>query len=342
MDSKIKADKLCSIFKEHRTRQQSEVRVLFIGSGEFAATILKKIMYSNLRPIAIITQPSKLAGRHQVISPTSVKKIAEKYNINVYEPKDLKDEKTEKLINLLKPDLIIVTDYGKIIPKNILDVPRFNSVNIHPSLLPKYRGPSPIQYTILNGEKETGVTIILMDEKVDHGPILANYKLQITNYKITYTELLKNLAELGGDLLIKIIPQWLAGEIKPTPQDDSRAIYTKILTRKDGKINWHKSAEEIERQIRAFEKWPGSWSEWSVDNKKFRLKILKARILHQTVGCAENQTPGFVFLTEQKEMAINCNPGSLIMEELQLEGRKKMTSGEFLRGYPKIIGSVLM
>jgi methionyl-tRNA formyltransferase len=309
-----------------------------MGSGEFAATVLKKLAVSDFKPQAVITQPDKPAGRRQILSPSPAKYVALKYNITVYEPKSLKNEEAEKLIRSLEPDLIVVTDYGKIIPKNILDIPKFGALNIHPSLLPKHRGATPIQYTILNGDKETGVTIILMDEKVDHGPIIKNKKLKIKNKKLTYGELLRDLADLSSKLLIETLPRWLGGEIKPESQDEAQATYTKILTREDGKIDWEKTVEEIERQIRAFEKWPESWCEWQISDRKLKIKVLKAEILNKSA----DKPVGMVFIAEDKKMAVVCGCGSLLIEELQLEGKKKISGQEFLRGYPKIIGSILL
>jgi methionyl-tRNA formyltransferase len=317
-------------------------KIIYFGSGEFAAIILKKLAESEFRPLAVITQPDKPTGRRQTLSPSPVKIVAQKLGLEIRERRGLKNPEAEKMVKLFEPDLIVVADYGKIIPKNILDIPKFGALNIHPSLLPKYRGPSPIQYTILNGDKETGVTIILMDVKIDHGPIVAISDFRLPISDLTYSELLKKLADLGGSLSVETLPQWFCGEIKPVPQDESQVTYTKILTREDGKINWQKSAEEIEHQIRAFEKWPQSWSEWQSNSKKLRLKILKTKVLHPAIGCAENSTPGFVFLTEQKEMAINCNPGSLIVEKLQIEGKDKMGSREFMHGHSEIVGATLI
>lgn len=315
-------------------------RLIFIGTGEFAVPILDKLAESEFKPKAVITEPDKPVGRKKALTPLPIKRIAQRHDIKIFQPEKIKSDEAVRWVKEIFPDLIVVADYGQVIPKKILDIPKFGSLNVHPSLLPKYRGPSPIQCTILKGDIETGVTIILMDEKMDHGPIVS----QISNVKcqnLFYSELLKILADAGAKLLLETLPKWLNNKIKPMPQNESEATYTKILVREEGKINWQKSAKEIERQIRAFEKWPQNWCEWQTKNKKLRIKILKAKILHPTIGCAENQTPGFVFLTEQKEMAVNCNPGSLIIEELQLEGRKKTLGKEFLRGYPKIINSIL-
>jgi len=199
-------------------------------------------------------------------------------------------------------DLIVVACYGKILPKEMLTIPKYGALNVHPSLLPKYRGPAPIPAAILNGEEETGVTIILMDEQVDHGPILASTKFEIRNSKPTTPELSKILWELGGDLLVEIIPKWIAGEIIPQEQNHAKATYTKKLTREDGRIDWSRPAEYIERQVRAFTPWPGAFTFW----KGKRVKILAAHI-------------------EQ---------GKLMIDEIQLEGKKPTTFHDFLLGYP--------
>ena len=203
-------------------------------------------------------------------------------------------------------DLIVVASYGKILPKEMLKIPKYGALNAHPSLLPKYRGPAPVPTTILNGEKETGVTIILMDEQVDHGPILASKKFEIGDKKITTPELLKILWELGGDLLVETIPKWIRGEITPQEQDHSKATYTKKLTREDGRIDWDRPVEYIERQIRAFFPWPGVFTFW----KGKRLKVLKSYINDQ---------------------------GKLVVDELQLEGKKPTTYREFLLGHKDFI-----
>jgi methionyl-tRNA formyltransferase len=198
-------------------------------------------------------------------------------------------------------DLIVVGFYGKILSKEMLEKPKYGALNVHPSLLPKYRGPSPVQTTILNGDAKTGVTIIKMDEEVDHGPILASTKFEIRNSKLTTPELEKILWTLGGDLLLEIIPKWLKGEIKPQEQDHKKATYTKKLTREDGRIDWAKPVEYIERQIRAFTPWPGAFTMW----KGKRVKILKAHL--------------------EKER--------LVIDELQLEGKKPTSLRDFLLGH---------
>jgi len=245
-------------------------KIIFLGTPEFGATILEGLIKNNHKPCLVITATDKPVGRKQILTPPPAKIIAEKYNIPIIQPEKVLSCKLQA--TRIKPDLIIMAAYGEIIPKEFLEIPKYGCLNIHPSLLPKYRGPSPIQTVILNGDRETGTTIILIDEKMDHGPVIANRQLSITDCEITTDELSKKLAALSIDLLIKIVPKWINGEIKAKPQDESKATYTKIIKKEDGKINWKKSAEEIERQIRAFYPWPGTFTFWR--NK--RIKILEA------------------------------------------------------------------
>ncbi len=310
-------------------------KIIFMGSGDLAAIILKKIAASEFRPEVVFTQPDKPAGRKQVPSPSPAKKIAQNFDLKIFEPKSLKNNETKDLVKSFAPDLIIVADYGKIIPKNILDIPKYGALNIHPSLLPRHRGATPVHDTILSGDRKTGVSIILMDEQVDHGPIAASAEYGSDISKIGRIELTEKLAELGAELLIKILPEWFAEKIEPAIQNETLATYTKILSKDDGKIDWRKPAEEIERQIRAFEGWPGSWCVWPENNKK--IKILRAEIM----GITGSGTPGKVSIMPGGEMAVGTGSGGLKIQELQLEGKNKTTGKEFLRGYFQIIGKIL-
>ncbi len=233
----------------------------------------------------------------------------------------------------LNPDICIVAAYGKIIPKEYLEIPKYGFLNVHPSLLPKYRGPSPIQAAILNGDKETGVTIILMDEKIDHGPIIKTQKAKLKSQN--YEELEKELAELGTKLLIEILPKWIRGELKPKGQNHEAATFTKKFSWPDGKIDWSKSAEVLERQIRALNPEPGTWTEW--DGKI--LKILDALLIP---GKDDNLKTGEIFLTGSKQAAIKCGfDTSLLPKIVQLEGKKQVDIKDFLNGHKDFIGSKL-
>lgn len=313
-------------------------KIIFIGTPEFGAIILEELCKNKYKPVLVITETDKPVGRKQILTPSPVKVSAEKCHIPLLQPEQITNSKSE-ILNL-KPDLIITAAFGQILPKEILKIPKYGCLNVHPSLLPKYRGPSPIHSIILNGDKESGVTIMLMDEKIDHGPIIAiaNAKYQISN--ITYQELSKKMAELGDKLLIEIIPKWLRDEIKPKQQDESKATYTKILKKEDGKIDWKKPAEATERQIRAFDLWPGSFTFWEKNDKLLRIKILKANVLKQT-----NQGPfgteGKTFLASNDKIAVQTGKDFFIIEELQLEGKREMTSAEFLKGHSDFIGTIL-
>lgn len=314
------------------------MKIIFMGTGVFASIVLQKLINSGLELFAIITQPDKPSGREQDIIFSPVKNLAVEKNLDVYQPKSLIKADGFVLVDSLAPDLIIVADYGKIIPKNILDLPKFGALNIHPSLLPKYRGSSPLQETILRGDKEIGVTIILLDEEMDHGPIVGQEKLEIGSQKYSLAELRQKLAELGGGLAIKILPDYLSGKIKPIAQNHDRATYTKIIVKEDGKINWEKSAKEIDCQLRAYGEWPGSWTEWENNSKKCKLKIIEAEISGSDLP--SGVIPGTVYI-QNNNLMVQCGKNSLIIKSLQLEGKNKISSQEFLRGHSKIIGSVL-
>lgn len=231
-------------------------------------------------------------------------------------------------------DLVVVGFYGKILSKKILETPRYGALNVHPSLLPKYRGPAPVQAAILNGETETGITIILMDEQIDHGPIIAAKNFKIGNKRFTTPELTKELWELGGDLLVKIIPKWIAGKIKPKEQNHKNATYTKILTKEDGHIDWSKSAEHIERQIRAFTPWPGSFTFFG----EVRIEIIKGFPLSLSIPNAQR---GQTFLYAGGQLGVQTGQGIFIIEVLKPEGKNKMPINAYLNGHQKIIGSIL-
>lgn len=306
------------------------MKIIFIGTPKFASIILEKLI-PEYKPVLVITAPDKPVGRKQLLTPSEVKTTAMNNNIPVLQPIKIKDAEDD--IRKLKPDLIVLTAYGQIIPKSILDIAK--SINIHPSLLPEYRGASPIQSVILNGEKETGITIYIMDEKMDHGPIIAVSKLEIDNPY--YSELADKLADLGAKLLIKTLPK--ISKIKPKAQDDKKATYTKIIEKEDGHIRWNKEAEEIERQIRAFHIWPGSFTLWKKDGKVLRVKIIKADV--KKLPNENNYPFGKAVASPENELLVNCRKNFIVIKKLQLEGKNPMSSKEFLMGYPEIIGAIL-
>ena len=239
----------------------------------------------------------------------------------------------QKKLQELTPDLLIVAAYGKILPKNILEIPKYGAINIHPSLLPKYRGPSPIHYAILEGDMITGTTIILMDEKMDHGPIISQAKIKIAENDTTET-LSNKLAYHGARLLEETIDPYIKGSLKPEAQNHSAASYTRMINREDGRVDWQNSAQFIERQLRAFTPWPGIFTFW--DKKRF--KITSLSVLNEDEN--HNHQEGEV-LPYNNVFAIQTGRGKIIPEKVQLEGKKEQPATDFLNGNPNIIESVL-
>lgn len=283
-------------------------KIIFIGTSSFAVPALENLVKNRYSILAVVTSPDKPAGRKQELTPPPVKQIALKYKLSILQPEKISE--ISQKISELKPDLIVLAAYGQIIPKGILNIPPRGCLNLHPSLLPKYRGPSPIQTAILNGDRITGLTIIKMDEKIDHGPIIAQTKVKISPDENGQT-LEKKLAQTGAELLTKILPDYLKGKIEPKPQNEKRVSYTEILSRQDGRIDWNQTAQEIERKIRALYPWPGTWTYL---NKK-RVKIVKAKAVKK-----ENQA------------TIKTKNGYLLLEIVQPEGKKPMTGEEYFRG----------
>lgn len=310
--------------------------LLFFGTSDFAVPALLALVRAGFPIGAVVTQPDKPAERGLALRASPVKIKALELGLRVLEPSTLKKPEAEISLREIGAEIAVVAAYGKIVPQNILDIFPKGVLNIHPSLLPKYRGPSPIQSAILNGDEETGVTIMLLDAEMDHGAILAQERLRIKDYELR-GELEIRLAGLGAQMLVQVLPQWLEGKIQPREQDHEEATICKMVEKEDGKIDWNKPAVVIERMVRAYEGWPGTWTSW--EGK--RLKILKARVLHEAIGCANNSTQGFIWKTEQCEFAINCHPGSLVLEEVQLEGKKPSAGKSFLLGYPRIFGAVM-
>jgi len=323
--------------------KNSKLKIIFAGTPEFSSVILDGIIRGSHRPVLVITTPDKPVGREQIITGSAVKLLAKKYDIPLLQPEEIKTLSCE--LKSLKPDLIIVTAYGQILSKEILEIPKYGCINLHPSLLPRWRGPSPIQYAILNGDRKTGVTVILMDEKIDHGPILFQREIIVAEDETGKT-LYQKLAALGVRLLLETIFQLQRGMIKPRPQEEKGVTHSKSLTRENGKINWTKTAEEIERQVRAFELWPESFTLWQKADKVFKIKILKVGVL-KSEGSITYPVGKVLFFPENK-LCIQCGlglmPGEgdfLVIERLQLAGKKEMAAEEFLRGYPNFTGSIL-
>ncbi len=309
----------------------SDLRVVFFGTPEFSAYTLKALKEAGYGVIGVITQSSKPAGRNKELSPSPVKTYAESQGITVLDPATLKDDAVFEQFQNLKPDLCVVVVYGRIIPRRFLDVPQYGFINIHPSLLPKYRGPSPVRSAILEGEKETGTSIMIVDGQMDHGPVLSQEKYSIPDN--AYHEEIKNdLCRISTQLLLDTIPKYIAKEITPKEQDHDEATFTKMLAREDGRINWSEPSEKIYNLIRALSDEPGTWTTY----KDKTLRIIKASRLDQ----GANEKPGTIVKLE-KDIAIATSSGYIVLEIVQIEGKKETDAKSFANGYPDFIGSIL-
>ena len=304
----------------------SKIKAIFFGTHEFAATILQGLLESDIVAVEMVfTQPDRKTGRKQILEESPVKKLAKKYNIPVEQPESLKNYS-------LPPtsySIGIVAQYGLIIPKTIIDSFLLGMINVHGSLLPKYRGASPIQAAIVNGETTTGVTIMLMDEKMDHGPILSQKSLPIDKDD-TFTALAGKMAVIGSKLLLDTLSKYLNKEIRPQEQAHDQATFTKLLNKDDGKIDFNKSAEEIYNLYRGLTPWPGIWTTW---NGK-RLKLLK-------ISKSNKNLPAGQVAIDNKQIFIGYAKGSIEILELQLEGKNVTDAKIFLSGYGGINNAVL-
>jgi len=322
--------------------KDKSTKIVFFGTPEFAAPTLQALVTEGYNVVLVVTQPDEPVGRKQILTPTPIKVEAKKLGLEVCEEilslKPCPERSRGVKTNGLKFDLGVVVAYGKIIPQTILDLFPLGCLNIHPSLLPKYRGASPIQSAILNGDQETGVTIFKLDAKMDHGERLANVVYCILDGE-THGTLSKKLAQTGADLMIKTLPDYLAGKIKLEPQDDSQATYCTMVKKEDGRIDWNKSAEQIERQIRAYAPWPGSYSEFDINNKKIKIKITFAHIYKNVGAIHESPLPGNKpsligkFTVANGQLFVHCGHGALLINKLQPEGKKELTAKEFINGY---------
>ena len=301
-----------------------------MGTPEFAVPGLSRLIAApEFEVVGVYTQPDKPVGRKQILTPPPIKELALKYTIPVFQPDKIRPE-TENIKNL-KPDLIIVIAYGKIIPQEILDIPTFGCVNVHASLLPKYRGAACLNAPILNGDTETGVTIMIMEAGLDTGPILRQTKIKLSGTE-TLEEIHDALSEVGATQLVPTLLDFMAGKIKPQTQDDSKASYIKTLKKEDGRIDFSKSALEIERMIRAYNPWPGTYTEINGE-------ILKLLAVEHQAAPINKTEPGRLFLDEGR-LLIQCRQNALIILRLQLAGKRIMGADEFINGYKDKIGGL--
>ena len=303
-----------------------------MGTPDFAVPSLKTLSENGYKVSMVVTQPDRPKGRGRKVIPPPVKEAAQNIGYDVIQPVSIKNKDFFDTIAGLKPDILIVVAYGHILPKNILAIPETGTINLHASLLPKYRGPAPIQWAIINGEKETGVTTMLMDDGLDTGDILLSSKEKITAFDTSAT-LHDRLSVLGADLLIKTLKSFENNNINPIAQDHAGATYAPLLKKGDGRINWEKPAENIASFIRGVTPWPGAFT--FQDNK--RLKIFSAK----PILVEANEAPGTVIKGFPDELRIASGKGALSVTEIQGASGKRLLIKDFLRGNQMPPGTVL-
>jgi methionyl-tRNA formyltransferase len=322
------------------------LRIVFMGTPTLACASLQALIgRPEFQIAAVVTQPDRPKGRDLKFQPSPVKEIALQQNIPVLQPERARDEKFIHVLSELQPELIVVAAFGQILPKTILDLPRFGCINVHTSLLPKYHGAAPIQWAVLNGEPETGVTIMKMDAGLDTGGILTQRKTPIAPADNSQT-LHDRLAVLGAELLLQTIPDFIAGKIQPCPQPVEGVSHAPKIKKQDGQIDWNESGRAIQNRVRAMVPWPGAFTFWfgvppsgglsaqvglSHEGGTPKRQMLK---IWETETVEQSGTPGEILKADKTGVIVGCGHGALRILTLQSEGGRRMTAQEFLAGHP--------
>ena len=297
-----------------------DMRIVFMGTPDFAAAILERLVETGRNVVGVFSQPDKPVGRKQIVTPTATKVVAEKYGIPVFQPAKLRDGTALEIMKELSPDLTVVAAYGKILPKEIIDVSPLGNVNVHGSLLPKYRGAAPIQWSVINGDKVTGVTTMYMAEGMDTGDMILKLETKIGEDE-TSGELFERLAKLGADSIEKTLELFDKGEVPREAQDESEATYAPMLKKEMGEIDFTKPAGEIKNLVRGMSPWPTAYA--FLDGKS--IKIHKAAAVSGFSGA-----PGE--LLDEKRFIVACGDGAIEFLSVQPEGKSQMSGADFIRG----------
>jgi methionyl-tRNA formyltransferase len=306
-----------------------DMRIVFMGSPHFSVPCLKAIA-SEYEIVGVFTQPDRPSGRGRKVQASAVKEASLQLNLPVFTPKNLRQDDSISLLKGLAPDLIIVVAFGQILPQEVLDIPSRGSINVHASLLPKWRGAAPVHASILNGDSETGVTIMLMDAGMDTGPILTQERALIGEEE-TCGSLTDRLSDLGAKLLLATLPKYIAGDITPIDQDDSLATYAGMIKKAQGLLDFNLPAAKLARQIRAFEPWPSSFFFWH------DMRI----VVKQAICLPSDRSEIGLVLEMDNQPGIVTSDGILVLTQVQPAGKKGMTGDAFLRGSPALINSYI-
>ncbi len=313
-----------------------KLRVIFMGTPEFAVPCLEHLILNQYQVVAVYTQPDKLAGRGRSMVSTPVKRAALTWKLPVVQPVSLKGPEVVEQLAGFHPDVIVVAAFGQILPQSLLDIPNYGCINIPPSLLPRFRGASPVTASILAGDEFTGISIMLMDSGLDTGPVLARAQIPISP-RDTTGSLTAKLSQVAARLLLEVLPRWFRGELTPQPQNDAEATYCGALSKEEGELDWHLSAIDIWRRVRAFQPWPGCYTRWGGR----RLEIMEVVPLPEgtnlEVGRVVALTPG----KKGAVFGIYSGDGILGVLRVRLEGKQAMPAAEFLRGQRQFIEAIL-
>jgi methionyl-tRNA formyltransferase len=306
-------------------------RIVFFGTPDAAAKALRALVAAGHDVSAVYTRPDRISGRSRTPRPTPVKETAMELNLPVYSPGSLRGDALLNELSATPTDIFVVLAYGRILPPALLDLPGRGVLNVHPSLLPLYRGPSPVVTAVREGASETGVSVMLLDEGVDTGPVIAQSAPVPITGEDTAESLTDRLFMMGVNLLVEIIPAWVRGDLTAREQDDATATVTSLVKKSDGELDFEATAIEITRAIRAYHPWPGTFTRWAGES----LKIIEGVVAGDGAG-----QPGVVSISDGR-LLITTGEGGLEVKRIQLEGRGVVTAGEFLRGYPAIEGARL-
>ena len=299
------------------------VRILFMGTPDIAAVALERLVNEGLEVVGVVTQPDKPRGRKQILTPPEAKQTAEKFGIPVFQPEKLKNGELAPVLEELKPELIAVVAYGKILPEYVLNYPKYGCVNMHGSLLPKYRGAAPIQWAVINGDEETGVTTQKMAKGLDTGDMLLSKRIKIGKYE-TSEQLFERIAELGAQVLVETINN--IENITPVPQNEEEATYAPMLAKEMARIDWSKSAECVSKLICGMNSWPIAYTEC----EKGIMKVYSALISENE---DENAVCGSIIDFDANGLKVKCGSGAIIIKEIQFPGGKRMAVGDYLKGH---------
>jgi methionyl-tRNA formyltransferase len=310
--------------------QPQELRTVFMGTPDFALQTLQGLIDAGCKMVGVYTQPDRPKGRGKHLAAPPVKELAQKNDIPVYQPLKLRQTDAVAELEALAPDLIVVVAYGQILPKSVLEIPANGCINVHASLLPKYRGAAPINKAIINGETETGITTMYMDVGLDTGDMLVKKTLSIGPEE-TAGELHDRLASLGRETMEETLRQLCAGTLKREVQDDEQSTYASMMKKEDGRIDWSRSAQEIHNHVRGLAPWPGAYT--TINGKPLKLA--------ETSQETAEGLPGCVIAADKNGVCVACGSGSLRIRQLQLSGRKRLPAADFLRGCPLQVGAMM-